>query len=299
MLYHPITPYIQIATFIVATFTFTMLYRQHRYRMLLDLHKELLEPEMQASLRRVFALEAERMAKPTEGELVDIERVLNMYDLLALRAKQGAISLNGLLASEWRLVLPLWEKTEPFLRRQRELRHCPEYKEYFEWLVREAGLYRDRHYANRQPKPFHKAELVREEGCSMVFVNAQKKVLLYQRDENPAIREPGKWDLFGGKVEAGERPSEAIVREVQEEIGLKDTSEPLSLKVYRHFKSMPIQDRVEHVYWTRLDKPAEELEIYEGANPRWFSQSELENLDIAFGFKDVLKDFFRLSAFRA
>lgn len=133
----------------------------------------------------------------------------------------------------------------------------------------------------------------------MIFVNAQKKVLLYQRDENPAIREPGKWDLFGGKVEAGERPSDAIVREVQEEIGLKDTSEPLSLKVYRHFKSMEIQDRVEHVYWSRLDKPAEELEIYEGANPRWFSQSEIENLDIAFGFKDVLKDFFRLSAFRA
>ena len=44
------------------------------------------------------------------------------------------------------------------------------------------------------------------------------RVLLQQRSDPPALA--GLWEFPGGKVETGERPREALVREIQEELGL-------------------------------------------------------------------------------
>jgi 8-oxo-dGTP pyrophosphatase MutT (NUDIX family) len=44
------------------------------------------------------------------------------------------------------------------------------------------------------------------------------RVLLLQR--GPATRCPGSWEIVHGRIEAGERPEHAAVREVREETGL-------------------------------------------------------------------------------
>ena len=128
----------------------------------------------------------------------------------------------------------------------------------------------------------------------MIFINAEKKVLLYRRDDIPSIAEPNKWDLFGGHVEVGEQPDEAIAREIGEELDVysKDGG-CIQPKEYRRFRKYQFEDREEHVYWSKLNYPTSELMIKEGQEPLWFSQSEVENLDIAFRFKDVLREFFR------
>jgi mutator protein MutT len=285
---------IQMAAFCVAAWSLWMVYQQHRYRILVDLHKELLGDEMQKSLRLVFSMKAERLATPTEAELAHIERVLGVYDLIGLRAKQRAINCKDLLASDWRILLPLGQKVEPFVLKQCKLRNCPSYKEFFRWLVDRAAKYRDHHHPGQEPKPFDKRDLVRKEGCSMIFINDEKKVLLYRRDGNPSIPEPGKWDLFGGHIEAEEKPDEAIVREIREELGVRgEAYAGIRLTEYRRFGTYSFADRDEHVYWSSLNQPESELVIKEGQTPCWFSQTEIENLDIGFGFKDVLRDFFQ------
>jgi len=65
---------------------------------------------VQKSLRLVFSLKPESLECPTEAELVAIERVLNLYDLIALRAKHRAIKCDDILESDWRIILPLWKK---------------------------------------------------------------------------------------------------------------------------------------------------------------------------------------------
>ena len=45
--------------------------------------------------------------------------------------------------------------------------------------------------------------------------------VLQLRDNKPNIAAPGKWSLFGGMVESGESPREALVREIQEELSIK------------------------------------------------------------------------------
>ena len=50
------------------------------------------------------------------------------------------------------------------------------------------------------------------------LVDADKRVLIAQRPEGKTLA--GLWEFPGGKVDAGERPEEALIRELQEEIGI-------------------------------------------------------------------------------
>jgi 8-oxo-dGTP diphosphatase len=50
------------------------------------------------------------------------------------------------------------------------------------------------------------------------FVDADHRVLIAQRPEGKALA--GLWEFPGGKLEAGERPEQAMIREAQEELGI-------------------------------------------------------------------------------
>ncbi len=50
------------------------------------------------------------------------------------------------------------------------------------------------------------------------LVDADGRVLIAQRPEGKTLA--GLWEFPGGKVDAGERPEEALIRELQEEIGI-------------------------------------------------------------------------------
>ena len=51
------------------------------------------------------------------------------------------------------------------------------------------------------------------------LVDADNRVLLSQRPEGKALA--GLWEFPGGKLEPGETPEEALVRELREEIGIE------------------------------------------------------------------------------
>jgi 8-oxo-dGTP pyrophosphatase MutT (NUDIX family) len=58
----------------------------------------------------------------------------------------------------------------------------------------------------------------------------RNKFLLVLRDDNPKISYPDSWGIFGGGVEKGETSEQAIIRELQEELGLKIENPKLILK---------------------------------------------------------------------
>ena len=58
-----------------------------------------------------------------------------------------------------------------------------------------------------------------------VLVNEQGKILLAQRPEGKRLA--GKWEFAGGKVEEGETPEQAMVRELREELAIDVRTEDL------------------------------------------------------------------------
>ena len=54
---------------------------------------------------------------------------------------------------------------------------------------------------------------------AVALIDADDRVLIAQRPEGKALA--GLWEFPGGKIDAGERPEAALIRELQEELGIK------------------------------------------------------------------------------
>lgn len=54
--------------------------------------------------------------------------------------------------------------------------------------------------------------------AAVALVDADDRVLLAQRPEGKSMA--GLWEFPGGKVEAGERPEDTLIRELDEELGI-------------------------------------------------------------------------------
>jgi 8-oxo-dGTP diphosphatase len=58
------------------------------------------------------------------------------------------------------------------------------------------------------------------------LIGADRRVLLQQRAPHRSM--PGLWEFPGGKVEQGETPEQALVREIEEELGVRISVESLT-----------------------------------------------------------------------
>ncbi|SHN00471.1 (deoxy)nucleoside triphosphate pyrophosphohydrolase [Roseibium suaedae] len=55
--------------------------------------------------------------------------------------------------------------------------------------------------------------------AACALVDADGRILLAQRPEGKSLA--GLWEFPGGKVEEGERPEQSLIRELDEELGIK------------------------------------------------------------------------------
>ena len=66
--------------------------------------------------------------------------------------------------------------------------------------------------------------------AACALIDADARVLLAQRPEGKSMA--GLWEFPGGKVEAGERPEETVIRELREELGIDITEACLAPFVF-------------------------------------------------------------------
>jgi 8-oxo-dGTP diphosphatase len=125
---------------------------------------------------------------------------------------------------------------------------------------------------------------------SMVLLfDRRDQLLIYLRDDNPEIPFPNHWDFFGGHVENGETPQEALVREVKEELGIE-------LKHWSFFRQYVCTEgdaypNVKYVYWARVDAAPEELTLYEGQTLKSIRIEERIGIRFANILGAILEDF--------
>ena len=63
--------------------------------------------------------------------------------------------------------------------------------------------------------------LIAADAVAALLVVDDGRYLMQLRDEKPMIFFPGHWGLFGGGIEPGETPEEALFRELDEELALR------------------------------------------------------------------------------
>ena len=131
---------------------------------------------------------------------------------------------------------------------------------------------------------------MKPKGTSIIFVNDQKQILLFLRDDKPSIPYPNMWDVPGGHVEDGETPEQCIVREMKEEMNL-------TLEQFALFSVMEFTDRIEYTFWKMANLDIEGISLHEGQQLKWFTEFEARNTELAYGFNEIIDDFFNKAPF--
>ena len=122
-------------------------------------------------------------------------------------------------------------------------------------------------------------------GVSAILINNRGQVLLQQRDDNPAIRYPGHWSLFGGSMEDGESPADAAAREVREEIDFE-------MRNFGLFREFVQNNKREFAFVGELSAELDELTLSEGQGMNVFHPSQLRELLIRPDDKETLEQYF-------
>lgn len=126
-------------------------------------------------------------------------------------------------------------------------------------------------------------------GSDIIILNSQQQVLLVLRDNKSTIPFPNTWALLGGYLEENESPEAAIRREIVEELELE-------LGEVNFFKSYFWEECDEHIFWTRLDLDISQITLLEGQKLAYFSREEINHLEFASHYGQILSDFFNFLA---
>lgn len=102
------------------------------------------------------------------------------------------------------------------------------------------------------------------------MLHRQGRWLMQLRDDIPGIVAPGCWGLFGGHLDPGETPEQALRRELLEEISW-EPGEVQHLLQHHHPR------RLAHVFRVELTVPLKRLQLLEGQDMALVSREELLN----------------------
>ena len=103
---------------------------------------------------------------------------------------------------------------------------------------------------------------------ALAMLHRDGRWLMQLRDEIPDIVAPGCWGLFGGHLDPGETPEQALRRELLEEISWQPPA--VELVMVHH-----IHRRTAHVFQAELSVPLEQLQLLEGQDLGLISPEEL------------------------
>ncbi|MDP2607344.1 MAG: NUDIX domain-containing protein [Deltaproteobacteria bacterium] len=125
--------------------------------------------------------------------------------------------------------------------------------------------------------------------AQVILFDRDSRLLIYLRDNKPGIPFPNRWGFFGGHLEIGETPDQALVREVEEELGL-------ALSTWEFFRTYVCTEgdaypNVKYIYWSRIDQVADELTLREGQMLKSIELGERSQFQFANILGGILEDF--------
>jgi 8-oxo-dGTP diphosphatase len=124
--------------------------------------------------------------------------------------------------------------------------------------------------------------------ATALLFDRNNKLLIYLRDDKPTISFPNHWDLFGGMIEPGETPEQALIREVKEELGI----ELAAFTRFREYTSNKIEKpNRKYVFYAKVNYMPEELTLHEGQRMTSIHLEERNQYRFANILGKIIDDF--------
>jgi 8-oxo-dGTP diphosphatase len=111
-------------------------------------------------------------------------------------------------------------------------------------------------------------------------------VLVGQR--KPGGNHPLKWEFPGGKVEPGETPEDAVIRELTEELGIHARIEG---EITRYEYEYPGRSRILLIFYRVVEFDGEPRNL-DFAQLKWVRRERLRDLDFLDGDVDFVRQYF-------
>ena len=106
---------------------------------------------------------------------------------------------------------------------------------------------------------------------AIIHCTATDKYLLGKRSH--AVNNGGAWNLFGGRIDRGEAPSQALVRELIEEAGIR--IKPKALRRISTIRRRDADNRELHYYLLEVDRELTPRLNREHSRYGWFKRRSL------------------------
>jgi 8-oxo-dGTP diphosphatase len=120
-----------------------------------------------------------------------------------------------------------------------------------------------------------------EVAVGIVF-NEDQKILIAQRPSHTS--HPGFWEFPGGKIEANEIPEEALIRELNEEVGITPKEYDFLKKVSYDYETKKV------LLWVyKITKFTGNAYGAEGQIVQWVDKSELQHYQFPAANKIILE----------
>ena len=114
-----------------------------------------------------------------------------------------------------------------------------------------------------------------------VLFNEQGEVLIGQRVVKDNYYQ--KWEFPGGKLEQGESPQDALIREFREEVGIEIASSENFMVLEHNYP-----DRHVRLHVQVIKKFAGHASSMEGQALKWLALSDLESIDFLQGNQAIV-----------
>lgn len=121
---------------------------------------------------------------------------------------------------------------------------------------------------------------------AVILLYDEEKKVLFQHRSDDAVRLPGYWAFFGGGIEKGETPQEAVKRETMEELNYELINPQLVM--VQDFKGRDHAGK-KYVFTEEYDV-SKKIKLREGKDMAWLTFDEFLKRKIIHHDKEVIEN---------